>query len=204
VAAALLALFAGSAWIASTGLLPGDQLLTRTLAGHEDRLVRSINRLVSAPVWSLLILAVVAGLWRWAGRGPALLLLAASLSAEAATLVSKLLVDRQPPGRAEPDDWTDVAMFPSGHAVRATVTLGLLIATVAWQHPRWRWPASLASVVFLLAVGAARVAAGAHWPSDVLGGYLLGAAWVCLSLGLSWRPRAAACAVRPGEAAEAG
>ena len=42
----------------------------------------------------------------------------------------------------------------------------------------------LAVPIYLLALGFARIMSGQHWPSDILGGYLIGALWlwVCLSL----------------------
>ena len=60
------------------------------------------------------------------------------------------------------------ASFPSGHTVTAFATA----VAVAWFVPRWRWPLLLVA----LAVAVSRVAIGAHYPSDVLAGAILGSA----------------------------
>ena len=59
-----------------------------------------------------------------------------------------------------------LASFPSGH----TVTAFAAALTLGWFTPRWRWP--LLAVAAL--VGVSRVAVGAHYPSDVIAGALLG------------------------------
>ena len=72
--------------------------------------------------------------------------------------------------------------FPSGHARGATTVYVAVTLVVGWQllHPHRRSRvASFALVTALVgAVGISRVLLGAHWPSDVLGGWLLGSAWV--------------------------
>lgn len=60
------------------------------------------------------------------------------------------------------------ASFPSGHAT----TMGALAAVIAAIVPRARWPAFLACGL----IASSRVFVAAHYPSDVVAGFLLGGA----------------------------
>jgi membrane-associated phospholipid phosphatase len=85
-------------------------------------------------------------------------------------LVLKATVPQEPPGHdlgrtvdVLPDlDLPTAFAFPSGH-----------VARVAFLVAALRWPPIL-SVAIVLAVGLTRVYLGGHWPSDVVGGWLLG------------------------------
>ena len=74
--------------------------------------------------------------------------------------------------------------FPSGHALNLTAILGFLIylAVVLIPDARWRALAVALLAVPVLTIGLARVYDGAHWPSDVLGGYLIGGIWLGLTI----------------------
>lgn len=67
--------------------------------------------------------------------------------------------------------------FPSGHTTVAAAAAGTAIALlVMFTEPgRARGWGTRAAVAFALLVGLDRLALGAHYPSDVLGGLLLGA-----------------------------
>lgn len=69
--------------------------------------------------------------------------------------------------------------FPSGHAM-AAATLSVALLVVAWPT-RWRRPAIAGAVAWTVLIGLSRVYLGAHWPSDVVGGWAAGGA---LALGL--------------------
>jgi undecaprenyl-diphosphatase len=79
--------------------------------------------------------------------------------------------------------------FPSGHAMGSLVGYGML-AYALFLDIRCRWcrAAILASVAMLVpAIGLSRIYLRAHWLSDVLAGFAIGAAWLSLWLGaLEW------------------
>jgi membrane-associated phospholipid phosphatase len=70
----------------------------------------------------------------------------------------------------------DIADFPAGHALRATVLYGLLAFCIArLSHDRRQgYIAYLVAAVIIGAISATRIYLGAHFPIDVLGGWMAG------------------------------
>lgn len=79
--------------------------------------------------------------------------------------------------------------YPSGHTTSATVLAGALIVLLLRRvhDPAWRRVGLVACLLIPMVTGFARVYVGAHWPSDVLGGFLWGALIVLLAAELSRR-----------------
>nr|WP_230416731.1 phosphatase PAP2 family protein [Micromonospora tarapacensis] len=91
----------------------------------------------------------------------------------------KTLVDRLRPEVAVPIGGYAGQSFPSGHALGSMVAYGaLLLVFLPAMAARWRRAAMIGvgTVVFL--IGFTRVALGVHFLSDVVGAWLLGAAWL--------------------------
>ncbi len=77
--------------------------------------------------------------------------------------------------------------FPSGHAMGAMLLYGgIAYLAPMLVGPRRRRIVQIPAITILLVVGFGRVYTGAHWPSDVLGGYLWGA--IVLTL-VAWGDR---------------
>ncbi|WP_369029904.1 phosphatase PAP2 family protein [Streptomyces adonidis] len=96
----------------------------------------------------------------------------------------KAAVGRARPVWPDPVDSAHYAAFPSGHAMTATVVCGLLL----WLLHRygvgravWRTAVTVAAVS-VAGAGLTRIWLGVHWPSDVLGGWLLGALVVTVAV----------------------
>ncbi|MBC7338796.1 MAG: amidase domain-containing protein [Firmicutes bacterium] len=91
--------------------------------------------------------------------------------------------------RARPDLPHLVAVggyaFPSGHAFVTLVLYGYLALLLGRLAPR-RVGTRVVLLLLVLVVGVSRVYLGVHYPTDVLGGWVLGAAWLgacwCLTL----------------------
>ncbi|MGH3471209.1 MAG: diacylglycerol kinase family protein [Nocardioidaceae bacterium] len=80
--------------------------------------------------------------------------------------------------RSRPDIPHQIAgwSYPSGHASDIAAGMGLLLV-ITWQHVRRVWLRTALLVLWAataLLVGASRIFVGAHYPSDVVGGVLLG------------------------------
>jgi undecaprenyl-diphosphatase len=75
--------------------------------------------------------------------------------------------------------------FPSGHAMGSLIGFGMLAyLIIAFRHPRRTMRVAiyvLAGVLALL-VGASRIYLGVHYPSDVLGGFAAGGAWLAICI----------------------
>jgi undecaprenyl-diphosphatase len=77
--------------------------------------------------------------------------------------------------------------FPSGNSAGA---LSIAFAFVFVMPDRWRRPTAVVGIVFTLSVSAGLLALNYHFPSDVLGGWLVAAGWcfVLLTLGIAEDP----------------
>jgi len=142
-------------------------------------LVRDISGLGSLGVLGLFVAATAVFLLLSGKYRTALYVLAAALGG---TLVSSLL--KEGFGRPRPDlvphgTFVYSASFPSGHAMISAVVYLTLGALVAQLVPgRWLklYVMAVASILTGL-IGVSRVYLGVHWPSDVLAGWAVGAAW---------------------------
>ncbi|HEY8840953.1 MAG TPA: phosphatase PAP2 family protein [Candidatus Dormibacteraeota bacterium] len=146
----------------------------------------------SAGIWQVLLGAVAIAALFVLERRAGWLMLIGSISSLLDNII-KLVISRQRP----PADLVHVLSpttgfsFPSGHAVFFTWMAFMIAVSVAPKiRPVFRpvlW--SLVVVVIVLTC-IARVWAGAHWPSDVIGGVLLGIGWSAFVLWLPerWLP----------------
>ncbi|MCC6175875.1 MAG: phosphatase PAP2 family protein [Chloroflexi bacterium] len=185
-AAVLLVPFLVLAVAVRGGLLPGDEALSLGLAPYRAGLLAVVNQLASVQVWTILVLLGGLALWLLHMRYAAVLLVLADLSGELVGLVAKTIVSRPRPPGAHLADIIATHSFPSGHVMRTMVTLIALVAVVAWRRPSWRWPAAGGAAAFLFVLGIGRIASGEHWPSDVLGAYLLAGVWADILLVGAW------------------
>ncbi|MFF4800670.1 phosphatase PAP2 family protein [Streptomyces sp. NPDC001351] len=137
--------------------------------------------------WTMRLVCAVAVVWlawRRSAWWTALWLAATCALGSLLQQTLKAAVDRPRPVWSDPVDSAKYAAFPSGHAMTATVVCGLLLWLLHRYGPRralWR-TAPAVGVVSVLGVGLTRVWLGVHWPSDVVGGWLLGAMLVALAV----------------------
>lgn len=79
--------------------------------------------------------------------------------------------------------------FPSGHSMGSLIFYGFVMYLVirTRQRPWIQWSTVGVLSMLIILIGASRVYLGAHFPSDVLAGYIAGTIWLLLSLiALEW------------------
>ena len=137
-------------------------------------------------VW--IVFAIVAILL-WYRRHLSLLILwlAANLGGALIDSALKILIHRARPQYAAVYLRGHSYSFPSGHTMGSTIcylVLAFILAqTLIWTGPR-RILAYVSAALLILLIGFSRLYLSVHYPSDVLGGLIAGAAWVvaCLTV----------------------
>ncbi|MET8223528.1 phosphatase PAP2 family protein [Streptomyces sp. NPDC005301] len=170
--------------------IDGDVSRTTHRWAVEDPGTTHAFRVLTDWVWdptTLRILCAVVVLWLVLRRSAWRTALWLAVTCAVGTLLQQSLkaaVDRPRPVWPDPVDSAHYTAFPSGHALTATVVCGLLLWLLR-RHgagPALWWSACALAVVSVAGVGLTRVWLGVHWPSDVLGGWLIGALVVALAV----------------------
>lgn len=172
-------------WIARrTQFFPGDRGITHTLQKRKSPWLRRLMILISEPgfprVGFPLTTAVAGIFWLLRFRLEAIFL-GLSGTASLLNIVIKKLVKRPRPT----SELVTVARvinqpsFPSGHAMHYTNLFGMLtyFLSTNWRSGRLRNTLIAICVSMIALVGPSRVYLGAHWPSDVMAGYVYGGLW---------------------------
>jgi undecaprenyl-diphosphatase len=140
---------------------------------------RDITSLGSTTVLTLLVVITVVYLVLSRRFRMGLFVVAATGLGATLNSLLKSFFDRARPDLILHDIHISTASFPSGHAMSsATVylTLGAMLARVSHGAVLKSFVMGIATSLTLL-VGLTRVYLGVHWPTDVLAGWSLGAAW---------------------------
>ena len=152
-----------------------------------------ISVLGSTPVRWTVIAMLGAVLWRKGLPRAAAFVVAVELLGTGLNNLVKIAVDRLRPALPDPVATAPGASFPSGHAMNSTTCYALVASVVLFSglvtSRRLRITLTTVLVALPLAIGVTRVLLGVHYPSDVLGGWVLGLGFVATATALvrPWR-----------------
>jgi len=144
------------------------------------RIFTGITHLGDIPVIPTIAVVGAWVLWRQRHRLVFVCWLSAYVGGVLVNRLLKLLIHRSRPIRVLHES---TFSFPSGHTMAATIGYGMLAYVVAtyWRppgmKPRFLY---LVAAVLALAVGVSRIYLGMHFPTDVIGGFAAGTAWLAI------------------------
>jgi membrane-associated phospholipid phosphatase len=136
---------------------------------------------VGMPILALVAILLLA--LRRRSWTPVILVAAAGLGSLAMTIAGKDIIQRHRPLRIDAiPPFESSPSFPSGHTLNATVIAGVVAYLILLRRrtAAGRTVTVVAAVVIAVVVGLTRILLGAHWFTDVLAGWLLGAAWLAI------------------------
>jgi undecaprenyl-diphosphatase len=150
---------------------------------------------------TLLPLAIVVGWWLWKKKQRgiiALQLLVVTTGSLSLNPTMKYLLGRSRPDLFPRRGMYAWASYPSGHAIVA-VAVYFTVARVLHREREWRWPYVVAAAMLVVNLYS-RLYLGVHWPTDIIGGVLLGLVWM-LAVEYAFQPfghRSRAASAAPG------
>lgn len=149
--------------------------------GVED-ISRNVSSLGSNAVLIFVCLIVLAYLLAQGSKKASALVVASIVGSLGISFVLKLFFNRPRPDLFVESVHVTTSAFPSGHAMVSMSVYLLFAALLARLDSRgWVKIFFLASAVIInLVIGITRLHLGTHWPTDVLSGWAIGAAWTTL------------------------
>lgn len=132
---------------------------------------------------TLLPIIALLSLWLWRKNDRGDLALHLMIAVLGSLILNAVLKDVF--NRPRPELWPHRgqyrwASYPSGHAI-VGLAVYFTIARMLQQARGWRWPYALAATLLIVNLYS-RLYLGVHWPTDVLGGLVLGACWLSATL----------------------
>ncbi|MGH2608667.1 MAG: phosphatase PAP2 family protein [Tepidiformaceae bacterium] len=125
----------------------------------------------------------------WTCRSEAITAFVAALTLLPINAFTKVLVESPRPDAALGifvDYTRGTYGFPSGHVYNDVLFYGVMaVYAPMWVGPRLVPYVRTAAIGIIFMAGWSRMVVGAHWPSDVLGGYLWGIAALALVVGIA-------------------
>jgi undecaprenyl-diphosphatase len=146
------------------------------------RVARDITSLGSTTILTIVTIATLGFLLLLHKRAAALLVLVSIGGGGTLSTLLKMLFDRARPDLVPHGDQVISASFPSGHAMQSAVvylTLGALLTQFV-EGRRTKAYLLIWAMLLTFVIGSSRVYLGVHWPTDVLAGWSVGAAWAAL------------------------
>jgi membrane-associated phospholipid phosphatase len=174
-------------WIHKHPLVPADITISQRLQGNRQPSLKKVVHLLSevgkAPVLTLSSSITGLILWRRQLRLEAVMVIGTSVTSSLCKDLFQFIVNRPRPAPplVEVMEKPHGPGFPSGHVIASVAFWGWLSILIGKRlDGKYGWQRSLLAIptFFVAAVGPVRVYLGDHWTSDVLGGYLLGGAWL--------------------------
>lgn len=187
--AAVLTGVAYVAWLKHAGNWTQGLGWERTfLLELDHRMPRAIDLVFLVVPWfgtNLTVLPILLACAFWLAVRARRALLAAHLAVVGIGSLALNAVLKDLFGRPRPELWAHRGQykwsaFPSGHAIIG-VSVFVTIAIVLHRERGWRWPYAVAAIL-LVVNNYSRLYLGVHWPTDVLGGLLIGAVWLAATL----------------------
>jgi undecaprenyl-diphosphatase len=141
--------------------------------------MRDVTALGGVTVMTLVTVVGVAAFAMHRRWRRATLLAATVLLADISSEWLKNVYDRPRPELTPHGSFVYSASFPSGHSTISAATFLTLAMLIASLEPNrgTKILVYVLAMAMVLAIGVSRVYLGVHWPSDVLAGWCLGAAW---------------------------
>lgn len=188
----LWGLLCGVGWLLTrplhhTALERRDGAIDRWFAQHRSAGWNTATHIATYAAETVTVAIVAAvffvGLRLYLHRWTESVFLAVTVVGEVTIFVcTTLLIDRSRPAVPHLDQAPPTSSFPSGHTAAAVALYGgLAVIALAASGRSWlRRLAVTAAVLVPIMVALARMYRGMHYPTDVLGGALLGLAWLAI------------------------